>query len=36
MCDLHFKFEQKGFENLSESEKLIFENYKSLKLELKF
>jgi hypothetical protein len=41
VCDLHFKFEQKGFENLSETEKLIFEShknkieaYKSLKSEL--
>lgn len=41
LCDLHFKFEQKGLENLSIEEKLLFEmhikkveNYKSLKEKL--
>jgi hypothetical protein len=27
LCDLHFKFEQIGLENLSDSDKLIFENH---------
>ncbi len=29
VCDLYFKFEQKGFGNLSETEKLIFESHKN-------